>query len=167
MKAQQGFPGMPEPRPGIWPDYEHLGREPMRVYKVHLSLTGTKVLEAGNELDEALAKELYVGSGQSLQCSIKVTKTGHKLTDDEAEGTAVGVIDFVVPAEDGAAIKYLAQLQQFKEAARTVELRANALSDELGRLLRARMQAGNSPPIGLEDAHDEMRAAIDALRAIG
>jgi len=158
---------MPEPEPGIWPDYEHLGREPMRVRKVHLSLTGSKKLEAGNELDEALARELYVGSGQSLQVSVKITKTGHKVTDHECEGTAVGEIDFIIPTEDGAAIKYLAQVQQFKEAARHVEMRANLLSDELGRMLRARMQAGNSPPIGLEDAHDEMRAAIDALRAIG
>lgn len=47
---------MPEPEPGIWPDYEHLGREPLRVGKVRLSLTGSKVLEAGNELDEALRR---------------------------------------------------------------------------------------------------------------
>jgi hypothetical protein len=166
MTNQGGFPGMPEPRPGIWPDYEHLGREPMRVHKVNLSLTGSKTLEVGDELDEALAKELYVGSGQSLQVSMKITKTGHKLTDNGAEGTAVGVIDYIVPTEDGAAIKFLAQLNEFKSAARTVEMRANVLSDELGRMLRARMQAGNSPPIGLEDAHDALRAAIDSLRAI-
>jgi hypothetical protein len=167
MTQQGGFPGMPDPEPGIWPDYEHLGREPMRVGKVHLSLTGSRTLEAGDELDESLARELYVGSGQSLQVSVKITKTGHKVTDHAVEGTAVGVIDYIVPTEDGAAIKFLAQLGEYRDAARLVETRANSLSDHLSRMLRAQMQAGRPLPLGLEESHDALRAAIDALRAIG
>lgn len=166
-KAQGQLPGMPEPRPGIWPDYEFLGREAMRVYRVELSLTGSKKLEAGDEIDEALAKELYMGAGQAMQISFKVTKTGHKLDGDEAVGTVVGVLDYMVPAEDGAAVRFLALLGEYRSHARTVEGAANQLSDELGRLLKARVAAGQSVPTALEDAHDNLRAEIDHLRAIG
>lgn len=165
--AQGGFPGMPEPRPGIWPDYAFLGREPMRVFRVEMSLTGSKKLEAGDEIDAALAKELYMGAGQAMQISFKVTKTGHKLDGDEAVGTVVGVIDYMVPAEDGAAVRFLALLGEYRSHARVVERVANEMSDALGRHLRERVAAGLSVPTALEDAHDNLRAEIDHLRAIG
>lgn len=166
-KAQGQLPGMPPPRPGIWPDYEFLGREPLPVYEVQLSLTGQKKLEAGDEIDEAFAKELYMGAGQAMQISFKVTKTGHKLDDGRAIGTAVGVIDYMVPAEDGAAVRFLALLQEYRRHSRVLEHAANSLSDELGRLLKARIASGLTVPTALEDAHDNLRAEIDHLRAIG
>lgn len=167
MPNDPQLPGMPEPKPGIWPDYAHLGREGLRVYKVNLSFSGSRTLEVDDENDKALASQLYAGNRLTFEVTAKITKTGHNLKGGFAEGTAAAEIEFALEAEEGAALRWIQTAAEMRSAAKAVEANANRLSDELSRHLRRVMEGGKMRiPMGLEEAHDALRAAIDHLLAV-
>lgn len=164
--AANMLPGMPPPRPGIWPDYERPGREPLPVYEVQLAVSGSDKLEPGNEVSEALARGLILGASLSMEMAITVAKISHKIDGDKAIGMVAAQIEYMIPAEDGAAVGYIDRIKEFETTSRRVERAVDTLSDRLAHHIRVRHAAGQSIPTDLEDAHDALRAEIDHLRAL-
>jgi len=166
MTDQPQFEGMPEPREGLWPNYERKGKPPLRVYEVQLGISGKELYEVGEELAELMAPRLFVGAEMRLEIGVQVNAISHRLS--KKEGQAIGVakagLTYVAPVEQGLAGHYIERAKRNGKAAEEFEKAADALSDALAEFLPLAMEAKVDVPESLRTAHDAMRLKLFALK---
>lgn len=167
MADQPMFEGMPEPREGLWADYERPGLDPLRVLEVQLKVSGGEVYTAGDEIAEMMAPKLFVGAQMRLEIGVHITGISHK-RDRKVDGLAIGMaraeLTYLAPVEQGLAGHYIERAKRNGKAAEEFETAADAVSDALAEFLPAAMEAGIEIPASLRKAHDQMRLKLFALK---
>jgi hypothetical protein len=155
------LPGMPAPRPGVWPDVTVLGAQE-RVYTVMASFGGGLELKAGSPEEEFIAERLLLGETLTLEVSVSCDRQGHKLDKGRPVGLARLAVWDAAPAGEAGFLKLQSENRRVREAVSALELAADELSDAIGDHLR-KLGRDNVPP-KLEQAHWAFREALAAAR---
>lgn len=155
------FPGMPAPRPGIWPDVTVLGALE-RVYTVNASFGGGLELRAGTPEDEFIAERLLLGETLTLEVQVSCDRQGHKLDKGRPVGLARLAVWDAAPAGETGFLKLQAENRRVRDAIERLESAADELSEAMADHLR-RLGRDNVPP-KLEQAHWAFREALAAAR---
>lgn len=162
------LPGMPEPRPGIWPD-AMVGGKPRRVYTVEAGFGSSIELDGKQPEDAFLAEQLDLENFFTVEAQVVVVGRGHKMKKGRVVGISKMAVIEVAPAGE---VGYLMLANENKrmrsflsERAALIQEAADEFAKQLAEFMRGFPASKVSAP--LEASFYELKSRVASIQGYG